>query len=68
MVRYHGVLAGNARERAEVIPQHEEEPETTEPQMALFEAEGTASLQRGHNEPRTSRTIEGITAWDVLSA
>ncbi len=37
MLRYHGVLAGNARERAEVISQHEEEPETTEPQMALFE-------------------------------
>ncbi len=46
MLRYHGVLAGHSKDRAEVIPQHEDdEPETTEPQLCLFEPGDAVPLQ-----------------------
>ncbi len=40
MLRYHGVLAGHSNGRAEVVPHpddDDDEPETLEPQLCLFE-------------------------------
>ena len=39
------VLAGHSKDRAEVVPQQDDEPEAIEPQLALFEASDAAPLQ-----------------------
>lgn len=37
MLRYHSVLAGHSKDRAEVVPQPDDDDEATDPQLCLFE-------------------------------
>lgn len=69
MLRYHGVLAGHSKDRAEVVPQHDDEPEVIEPQLALFEASDAAPLQPPSQPSRHpwSWLIRRVFAVDVMT-
>ncbi len=67
MLRYHGVLAGHSKDRADVIAQRAgDEPETTEPQLCLFDANTAAPSSPPPSRHPWAWLLKRVFAVDVM--